>query len=92
MTTSWNASFVLTLREHVPLLPATGELSPAADLYDLGLDSMRSIQLLLALEDALDISIPDDMLTADTFRTVGNIWTLVQAAHSGQDSGSRESL
>lgn len=91
MTTSWNDSFVQTLREQIPLLPATGELSPAADLYDLGLDSMGSVQLLLALEEALDISIPDELLTADSFRTVGNIWTLVQAAHSQQDPASRGS-
>jgi acyl carrier protein len=92
MTTLWSDFFVQTLREHVPLLPAAGELSPAADLYDLGLDSMGSVQLLFALEEALDISIPDDMLTADMFRTVGNIWTIVQAAHPDQDPGSRESL
>jgi acyl carrier protein len=92
MTNSWNDSFVQTLREQIPLLPAAGELSPAVDLYDFGLDSMRSVQLLLALEEALDISIPDEMLTADAFRTVGSIWTLVQAAHPDQDPGSRESL
>jgi acyl carrier protein len=91
MTTSWNDSFVQTLREQIPLLPPAGELPHTADLYDLGLDSMGSVQLLLALEEALDITIPDDLLTADTFRTVGNIWTLVQAAHPDQDPGSRES-
>jgi acyl carrier protein len=89
MTTSWNDSFTQTLREQIPLLPAVGELSPTTDLYDFGLDSMRSVQLLLALEDALDISIPDDMLTADVFRTVGNVWTLVQAAHAAQDPRGR---
>ncbi|MEU7575498.1 phosphopantetheine-binding protein [Micromonospora sp. NPDC049240] len=91
MTTTWNDSFVETLREQIPQLPATGELSPTADLYNLGLDSMGSVQLLLALEEALDITIPDELLTADSFRTVTNIWELVQAAQSDQnpcDSGS----
>jgi acyl carrier protein len=84
MTATWNESFVQTLREQLPALPAEGELTPAIDLYDLGLDSLRSVQLLLALEDAWDISIPDHMLTAETFRTPGSLWTLVQTVEAQQ--------
>jgi acyl carrier protein len=90
MTVPWNDSFVQTLRAQIPHLPAADELSPATDLYDFGLDSMGSVQLLIGLEEALDIIIPDDMLTADTFRTAGSIWTLVQAVNAEQHPASRE--
>ncbi|GAB3986329.1 phosphopantetheine-binding protein [Plantactinospora veratri] len=91
MTDLWTDSFLETLRRQVPLLPAGEELTPATNLYDLGLDSMRSVQLLIALEETLDISIPDEMLTAEAFRTPGDIWALVQAVHAEQDPGSRDS-
>jgi acyl carrier protein len=91
MTATWNDTFVQALREQLPELPAEGELTPATDLYDLGLDSLRSVQLLLALEDTWDISIPDDMLTAETFRTPGSLWTLVHTLDEQQHQGSRES-
>ncbi|MBF9128546.1 hypothetical protein I0C86_06015 [Plantactinospora sp. S1510] len=91
MTDLWNDTFLETLRQQLPLLPAEGELTPATNLYDLGLDSMRSVQLLIALEETLDISIPDEMLTAEAFRTPGDIWTLVQAVKAEQDPGSRDS-
>ncbi|WP_271188824.1 phosphopantetheine-binding protein [Dactylosporangium matsuzakiense] len=91
MTATWNDSFVQALREQLPELPGEDVLTPATDLYELGLDSLRSVQLLLALEDAWDISIPDDMLTADTFRTPGSIWTLVQTVDAQQHQASRDS-
>jgi acyl carrier protein len=92
MTTTWSDQFIHTLRQQIPLLPQEENLTPATDLYDLGLDSMRSVQLLIALEEALDISIPDEMLTADAFRTPGSIWTLLQAIGADQNPGSRDSL
>jgi acyl carrier protein len=90
MTGPWNDGFVRTLREHVPQLPANGELSPTVNLYDLGLDSMHSVALLAALEDAMDLEIPDDLLTADTFRTPGDLWALVQSIEADHGTGSPE--
>jgi len=43
----------------------------------LGLDSMRAIELLFALEDAYQVSVPDELLTDATFETAGSLWTAV---------------
>ncbi|MEY2452333.1 MAG: hypothetical protein QOD92_1907 [Acidimicrobiaceae bacterium] len=47
-----------------------------ANLYDLGLTSHASVNLMLALEDAFDIEFPDEMLRKQTFESV----TAIRAA------------
>jgi acyl carrier protein len=54
--------------------PITGQSS----LRDLGLDSMRSIELLFAIEDAYGVAIPDERLTDTTFETAGTLWSVVE--------------
>ena len=90
MTISWNDTFVETLRQQIPSLPPADQLTPDTKLYDLGLDSLRSVQLLIALEDNFDITIPDEMLTAEAFQTPSTIWTIVQTVDAEQHAGSRE--
>ena len=50
------------------------DLEAEADLSDLGLDSLRTIDLLVQLEGAFGILVPDDLLTPETFRTPGSLW------------------
>ncbi|MFC9931844.1 phosphopantetheine-binding protein [Streptomyces sp. NPDC127190] len=38
-------------------------------LADLGFDSLRTVKLLVAVENAFDIELPQEQITADTFRT-----------------------
>jgi acyl carrier protein len=45
-----------------------------ADLKDIGLDSMASIELLLELEDQFNVSFPDELLTEETFLTAETLW------------------
>jgi acyl carrier protein len=40
------------------------------DLWDAGMDSLTSVQLLLRLEEHFEVEIPEDALTRDTFRTI----------------------
>jgi acyl carrier protein len=42
-------------------------------LGDLGLDSMAAVNLLLDLEQAFDVQIPDDLLSAETFETFASV-------------------
>ena len=53
----------------------------AADsiLRELGLDSMRAVELLFALEDAYGIVFADELLTDATFETAGSLWAAVQS-------------
>ena len=70
----WDEEFERVLR---PFLPSLGEraLSADADLAALGLDSLRSIQLLFAVEDAFGVSLPDEMLGPALFATPETLWT-----------------
>jgi acyl carrier protein len=47
------------------------------DLYDAGLTSMAMVKLMLAVEVAFDVSIPDDDLHPDNFRTIAAVEALV---------------
>jgi acyl carrier protein len=54
------------------------EVDDQADLYDLGLTSHASVDVMLALEDAFDIEFPDEVLKKSTFASVSNIEEVVQ--------------
>lgn len=51
--------------------PAT--LSESADLYEAGMTSHSSVNVMLALEDAFDVEFPDRMLTRGVFGSMGAI-------------------
>lgn len=72
----WDGRFEELLRETAPLIP-DGPLDPAADLRDLGLDSLASVRLLVEVEAAYDIVVPDDMLTREMFATPADLWAQI---------------
>jgi acyl carrier protein len=43
------------------------------DLYQQGMSSFASVQLMLALEEAFDIEFPESMLSPKTFSSLGAI-------------------
>lgn len=43
------------------------------DLYLAGLTSHASVSVMLAIEDAFDLELPDEMLTREVFRTVNSM-------------------
>lgn len=49
-----------------------------ADLYELGLTSHASVNVMLALEDEFDIEFPDEVLKKSTFASVCNIQQVVE--------------
>jgi acyl carrier protein len=51
-----------------------------AYLSDLGLDSIKVIELLLEIEGEFDLTLPDEFLVADTFRTAASLKAAVLAA------------
>lgn len=61
------------LGEHAKLSVDSTTLDPAADLYELGLTSHASVNVMLALEDAFDVEFPDELLRKSTFASVGAI-------------------
>lgn len=64
--------FEKILRPHLRFLPADEALDPLVGLGELGLDSMASINLLFDLEQAFEISVPDEAIDEETFSTTGH--------------------
>jgi acyl carrier protein len=67
-----------------PFLKFVGdtEIVPGSRLRDLGLDSMREVELLFALEDEFDVVFPDDQLIDGTFETAGSLWAAIDTLRS----------
>jgi acyl carrier protein len=80
-------SFQDTLLSHLPYAEG-GDLAPDDDLAALGLDSMGVVQLLVDLEDRYGLDLPDDLMTEETFATVGSLWLTV-ADQVGAQEASR---
>jgi acyl carrier protein len=55
------------------------QIDDQADLYDLGMTSHASVDVMLALEDAFDIEFPEEVLKKSTFASVGNIAQIVES-------------
>lgn len=54
------------------------DVDDQANLYELGLTSLASVNIMLALEDAFDIEFPDEVLKKGTFASVRNIEQVVE--------------
>jgi acyl carrier protein len=52
---------------------SASSLSVEADLYDAGLTSFASVQLMLGLEEAFDVEFPERMLNRKTFSSIAAI-------------------
>lgn len=78
-----NPGFIAMLR---PFLKYAGDqqITPDALLRDLGLDSMREIELLFAIEDTYGVTLPDELLNDTTFSTAGRLWTTIEALGAQQ--------
>jgi acyl carrier protein len=77
--TVWDERFEHILRSHLSLAAPTEALDPDADLGRLGLDSLTSVQLLTALEEAYDVSVPDELLDNEMFETPISMWTVIDS-------------
>jgi acyl carrier protein len=54
------------------------EVDDKADLYELGLTSHASVDVMLALEDEFDIEFPEEVLKKATFESVHNIAQVIE--------------
>ena len=62
-----------TLREHGRLAVDVMALTDQADLYDAGLTSHASVNLMLALEEHFDVEFPERMLRRGAFASIAAI-------------------
>ena len=62
-----------TLKEHARLPVDVETLGDDEDLYQAGMTSHASVNVMLALEDAFDIEFPDRMLRRSVFESIAAI-------------------
>jgi acyl carrier protein len=61
------------IAEHGRLAVDVSALQDTTDLYQAGLTSHASVNLMLALEDAFDLEFPEKMLRKQTFESIAAI-------------------
>lgn len=61
------------LAEHARLLVSVDKLSDEADLYEAGLTSLSTVNLMLALEEHFDVEFLDSMLGRKTFSSIRSL-------------------
>jgi acyl carrier protein len=74
------------IAEHARLLVDVSQLTDDADLYEAGLTSLSTVNLMLALEEHFDVEFLDRMLGRKTF---GSIRTLSEAIGELKGSAGR---
>jgi acyl carrier protein len=70
------------LAAHGRLAVDPREVDSEADLYELGLTSHASVNVMLGIEDAFDIEFPDEVLKKSTFASIRNIEQVVEGLKS----------
>lgn len=73
-----------------PFLPfhSGEEINEHTRLREYGLDSMREIELLFAVEDKYCVLLSDVLLTRETFETAGSLWRAISEAMRSQGESS----
>jgi acyl carrier protein len=61
------------LKEHGRLSQDTDALQRQADLYQAGMTSHASVNVMLALEGEFDVEFPDHMLKRNVFDSIASI-------------------
>jgi len=61
------------LTDHARLSVEPQALDDHADLYQAGMTSHASVNVMLALEDEFDIEFPDSMLKRSVFQSIDSI-------------------
>jgi acyl carrier protein len=67
------------LEAHGRLGTGVAGLKEDDDLYQKGLSSHASVNVMLAIEDEFGIEIPEALLTRATFRSIGSIRETVES-------------
>ena len=72
------------VKEHVRLSVPAESLSEDADLYQAGMTSHASVNVMLALEGEFDIEFPDHMLKRSSFESVAAITAAIDELLAGR--------
>jgi acyl carrier protein len=76
---------LLGLVERVLERPGAGPtLPPEAALSELGVSSLKMVSLMLSVEAAFDLNIPQNEITPENFRSINSIHALVTRLTAGK--------
>jgi acyl carrier protein len=67
------------ISEHGRLPVDVASVADDADLFQAGMTSHASVNVMLALEDAFDIEFPDSMLKRSVFESIASIRSALEA-------------
>ena len=70
------------VKEHGRLSVDVDTLADGDSLYEAGMTSHASVNVMLALEDAFDVEFPDEMLKRSVFESVASISAAVTQIES----------
>jgi len=66
------------LTEHSKLAVDLSTLSNNSDLYEAGLTSLTTVNVMLAIEDHFDVEFEDSMLSRATFQSIESLVEAVE--------------
>ena len=72
------------IAEHARLPVDVASLAPDADLYQAGLTSLSTVNLMLALEERFDVEFPDRMLGRKTFGSIASLHEAIDELTGGE--------
>ena len=75
----FDARIRAVLANHGRLSVDVGSSGPDVDLYDAGMTSHATVNVMLALEGEFDIEFPDEMLNRSVFASIASIRTALVA-------------
>lgn len=75
------------LANHLQFVADGEPIPPDTDLRDLGLDSAGAIDLLLDLEQTFSVTLPESLVSAETFRTATTLEDALRRLTSASSGG-----
>ncbi len=75
------------LAEHSKLPVDIATIGDDSDLYSVGLTSLTTVNIMLAVEDHFDIEFEDNMLSRQTFQSIAALSEAVQTLINEQGGG-----
>ena len=69
--------------QHAMLSCGIDQITDDADLYALGLTSLRTVNVMLALEDHFEVEFPTQMLSRRTFESVRGLAESIEKLRAG---------
>jgi len=66
------------LKAHAKLSVDADGLAADTNLYESGLTSLTTVNIMLALEDEFDVEFSDDMLSRKTFQSIDSLQNAIE--------------